>query len=584
MGLAASQARFLAITARKMNCEFQSMQIAQEKLSVTRDLQKAAQDYQNSLDATKLVWDTQDNYQYDLSYDVMMTPSVLNEYDPYLITDIQGRILLTDTMFNAAVKAGVIDATGKPSGKTTSGNFVYDGDKVDVTRTIDSTTYDGSRNAFIKALTECNNIDGSTADSIISLGSKGYTKSGIGGQIYDKTTANALPTETFISYMQEVTYEEAMQQGLPIPEEYKNENKTDKIYALNLLKQEGTKLKLGDLEFVSRESDFGNKKFMIVSNGKYLNENSVKDLTVGDILSGKYEIVFKRDLGTVDGKQETKKAVQDIYDAVVSAVNEALGGGDNVGANYKGLNVDNESYLALNQAQAFTELNRSKYTNVNSQTLSNLYNKAIETNTLIQGSDNRYAFSLTNLAKCFLTNFAIAIDGFNSEYNIEYESAKKSYYVTNDSSYYFLLKNEAALTDRAMLNADFYNILYNQLATNGAISDSNVRDLYTTDKISMQNAVKNGNLYISTLHDDGYYYQGAYTLSGHVTEVTDDDAIARAEIEYTTQKTKLNTKEESLELQMKNLDMEISALTTEFDTVKNLISKGVEKVFTMFST
>lgn len=67
MGLAASQARFLAITSRKMNCEFQSMQIAQEKLSVTRDLQKASQEYQNSLSATKLVWDTEDNTVYDLS-------------------------------------------------------------------------------------------------------------------------------------------------------------------------------------------------------------------------------------------------------------------------------------------------------------------------------------------------------------------------------------------------------------------------------------------------------------------------------------------------------------------------------------
>ena len=43
MGMAASQARFLAITARKMNCEFESMQIAQQKLSVTREQQKAAQ-------------------------------------------------------------------------------------------------------------------------------------------------------------------------------------------------------------------------------------------------------------------------------------------------------------------------------------------------------------------------------------------------------------------------------------------------------------------------------------------------------------------------------------------------------------
>ena len=77
MGLAASQARFLAITSRKMNCEFQSMQIAQEKLSVTRDLQKASQEYQNSLSATKLVWDTEDNTVYDLPYVVMIITLIL---------------------------------------------------------------------------------------------------------------------------------------------------------------------------------------------------------------------------------------------------------------------------------------------------------------------------------------------------------------------------------------------------------------------------------------------------------------------------------------------------------------------------
>ena len=55
------------------------MQIAQEKLSITREQQEAAQEYQNSLSATKLVWDTVDDDVYDLSYDVLMKPSALNE-------------------------------------------------------------------------------------------------------------------------------------------------------------------------------------------------------------------------------------------------------------------------------------------------------------------------------------------------------------------------------------------------------------------------------------------------------------------------------------------------------------------------
>ena len=110
MGLAASQARFLAITSRKMNCEFQSMQIAQQKLSVTRDLQKASEDYQSALNATRLIWDTTDDLGiYDLSYDIMMAPTVLNEFDPYFVTDLNGKIVLTEAMFTAARNAGIID-------------------------------------------------------------------------------------------------------------------------------------------------------------------------------------------------------------------------------------------------------------------------------------------------------------------------------------------------------------------------------------------------------------------------------------------------------------------------------------------
>ena len=109
MGLAASQARFLAITARKANCEFQSMQIAQEKLSITRELEKASEEYQAALNKTKLVWDpdgTGDN-AFDLSYDIMMRPSAVNNYTPYLVTTRDGRVVLDSKMAAAARAAGI---------------------------------------------------------------------------------------------------------------------------------------------------------------------------------------------------------------------------------------------------------------------------------------------------------------------------------------------------------------------------------------------------------------------------------------------------------------------------------------------
>lgn len=576
MGLAASQARFLAITARKMNCEFQSMQIAQEKLSVTRDLQKAAQDYQNSLSQTKLIWDTDDD-QYDLSYNVMMTPSTLNEYDPYLITDTLGRVLLSDPMFDAAVDAGIIYENGTPKGKLdVAGNgtgIVYMGNYSVETDTEgnevklkNESKVDGSRNAFLYQLGQKNQIDGAMADKIIGLGDVGYTKSGIGGKIYDKSTSNAMKPSAFIKYMKETTWEEAgkkYDQALNIPE---GVNKTDKIYNVKL----GSIADIGDYQQTTVNMANG---YAIVKDGQTLSKDAADELTVGDLLSGKYSFVIKNDQVPID--------ISEVYEKVLSPIASVLG--YNAAVNFRGLNVDTESDMALDIAYEFTKVNSST-TSVNDTDISNLCNKATAQNNVISGGNGTAAFSLTNMVKSFLTNFALAIDGYDSEYNVDKTSVKKSKYVTDDPSYYFLLKNDAAITDTTMLNADFYNMLYNQIVTNGAISDKSLRDLYTNDTSMLQNALKNGNLFVSSLHNDGYFYQGPYTASGHVAEIPDEDAIARAELEYTITKAKLNTKEEGLEIQMKNLDMEISSLTTEFDTVKNLISKNVEKVFTMFST
>lgn len=594
MGLAASQARFLAITARKMNCEFQSMQIAQEKLSVTRDLQKAAQDYQNSLSATKLVWDTDDKCDgsgdiYDLSYNVMMTPSTLNEFDPYLITDTLGRVLLSDAMYNAAVDAGLIYANGSPKGKLdAAGNGT-----AQVFKGAADAVNDGSRNAFLHQLGAYNQIDGAMADAIYALGDSGYTRSGIGGKIYDKSTSNALQTPQFIKYMQKMTYGEACEvQGLKLPE---GKNRNDKIYAMDLFTTEKDKdgkeypegtikvsdtltlsLKTSSLDVATKKDGSGNdvnsNTYMVTNNGRIVGKDELKNVTIGDLLSGKYEITFN--LGSGNYKDVQHKLIQ----AIASPL--GLGAGE---SEFKGLNVDNESDAALSQAYSFTTLVDGSIS-AGSDTPSDLYLKARNQNNVVKSnSGNMYSFSLSNLAKSYLTNYAIGLEGWGSGYSVE-DTVSLSKYITDDPSYYFLLKNDAALTDRTMLNADFYNMLYNQIVTNGAISDSNLRELYTTDMDMLQNAIKNGNLFISSLHNDGYYYQGPYTASGHVAEIPDDDAIARAELEYTLSKAKLNTKEESLEIQMKNLDMEISSLTTEFDTVKNLISKNVEKIFTMFST
>ena len=42
---------------------------------------------------------------------------------------------------------------------------------------------------------------------------------------------------------------------------------------------------------------------------------------------------------------------------------------------------------------------------------------------------------------------------------------------------------------------------------------------------------------------------------------------------------KIQNKEETIDMKMKNLDTEISSLTTEYDTTKGIITKAIEKSF-----
>ena len=561
MGLAASQARFLAITARKNNCELQSMQIAQEKLSITRAQQEAAQEYQNSLSATKLVWDTADDDVYDLSYDVLMKPSALNEYDPYLITDSQGKLVLSTNMFNAAVAAGVIDAkTGDPKVSRFMG--ASDG----------SSTTDGSRNAFLYQLGVQNQVDASTINAIYSLGEQGYTSSGVGGDIIDKTLTNAMNTNTFINYMKNAEY----------PEDVKGDGDTilhekgDAIYGLNLVDlfaDAGI-----DICYTTSPDKEANKGDVIITNnGSVVSEEELKKLTLGDIIDGKYVMS-----GLMSAEDLSKIAIEQVLNGMGNVL-----GKDAISSVY-GLSVDQESYQALNDAYEFgkqllnpTDLKTSSGI-IMSQSISNSINEANKINGIIQGTNDVTSVSLSNMLKSYLTNFAISMEGYGLGLYVDDDVAGSSF-VTDDINYYFVIKNDNAMSEQDALNADFYNMLYNQLCTNGASTDL-TKQQQVTDSEYLSNALKNGQLFISSLNNDGYFYQGHYTLNGHVAEVTDDDAIAQAEAEYNVKKSQLSYKEESLDLQLKNIDTELSALTTEYDTVKNLISKNVEKVFTMFST
>ena len=182
--------------------------------------------------------------------------------------------------------------------------------------------------------------------------------------------------------------------------------------------------------------------------------------------------------------------------------------------------------------------------------------------------------NLNNLAKVFLTAYVEYMGGVensNYQYNVGAVSGNNLYEPKNGDKFTILGSTEVDdSTDN--LTATYYDMLFNQICVNGWTQNNKV-----SDSEYMQEMLKSGTFFISSINNDNNYYQNAYSSDVYVSEITDADAVAQAEAKYNAEKAKIESKENIIDMKMKNLDTEVSALTTEYDTTKNLINKTIEK-------
>ncbi len=546
MGLAASQSRFLAVTARKNACEFRSMGLAQEKLSLTRDLQRATELYNSKINATKLVWNIDGSGAYagfeaDLDYEIMMDASPMNDYLPYLVTDKRGQVVLDSRLARAAMIAGIPERGG-------------------VNPTI------AGRNAFVLALGEQGIIPPSVAEKILTaseLQEHLYSNIGNGGLPMDKTKSFNMNLDQLGIYFDQVltdaTKGTVTKNGkeMPISESQLINIKAlanlldfkdifaDKTVSVDGAKTTSPPMTLTDLlenDVVLFATD--------ATKGNILGSSSDKTTFFGR-LKEVFKTVFEGDANAEDS-QAIQYAMRKLEKTLAGSVHDVT---------KKGL-YPSGSAAADRAADAANEYNT--WTS----------NKSINAGT-------QYTISLSNLVDSFLTYYAQALGDYDdSGYGVD-KKVDKSVLVKDDPGFMWQIKNvynEDAYDTKDVFFADFYNAMYNNMCQNGWTKSS--QDLH--DKDYLQNALKNGQLFISSLNNEGYYYQGEYTRNGHVMEVKDEDAVARAEADYNQAKNRLNYKEEMIEIDMKNIDMEIAALSAEYDSVKGIIGKNTEKSFSLF--
>lgn len=579
MGLAASQARFLGITARKNHCELKSMQIAQEKLSITNQLTQISQDYERSLDATRLVWDSDliiDGSIYDVTYDLLMKPSDLNNYSPQLLTNRKNQIVVNNQLANALEVAGVAQAGGSERSRDKFNIFI-----------------DALNKAGLVSKTEAENIKDNTKDLY-------HISTGLGGEIQETFSTNIMNLNQLKNFINAVTddqskYRTSLAEKCKEAEKEAGHEKTRNEIAIELANILNFKIdsttdllnsslkkvddpSLGD--WISNKggwTESGGKK---TSTLKGTTEISNSNFNFADLLTNDVIFSSKGDATTRDNDMALvlEKFITQMYQVMTNLFQIDPNSVDSEYLTFAMSQACELVGLKWDSTSSKVEIPRNSEGNFKPNYVNTSDSASAHTGIVVSG--NKLSVSLSNIAKNIMTYFELAIEGFNSGYKVESskeQQVKESYYVTKDPDYQYFVKNPTALDStesETLLLLEFYAQMFNQICANGWTESNTVED-----PEALKNMLKNGTLFTSTLADDGMFYQGPYTSNNFIAEVADEDAIARAEADFRINQAKLNAKEERLNVDMQMVDAELAALTTEYDTVKQMISKGIEKGF-----
>lgn len=584
MGLAAGQARLLTITARKSDCEYESMRLSHQKIALSRELSDLSNEYQNSLNQTKLIYDyygTGDTST-PLSYGLLMSPSTLNDYLPITITDSLGRVTL-NSKYAAAARAAGIPQEG-----------------------LGSLPSEAMRNAFVQGLYTSGILTKNTAETILGLPYN--QQAGFGGGTTTAVTTTSGNIDKLIESLEENGTEFTTSKLVSSQQiQGAKDDMNNCIIRTKVIDSSGTATDTDSADLTLAKLLSDENQYNLDYYGSVRSEQSPVTATA---MMQEY---LTNPGGFVDWLYDEFSAVLNLGDGYTGkALEYALEETNNLinGPDTEEYQKWHDEWLNATGNSDWDESTEWGNGNVNgfldpvgTQISSGVQN--YDPNVVINGKNYVgfvYAASnkgsdddgndhctgginLNNIAKAFLTYFVKYMDGVSNtaadgkeKYYVTAGSLEENRLATNDYLFEYTIKTGSEVSSDDLGQATFYDALFNQICTNGWTENDNIED-----NEYLQEMLQSGMLYISKMKDDGYYYQANYATDSYIKEISDDTAIAQAEAKYTTEKAKLNAKEETLDLKMKNLDTEISSLSTEYDTVKNTISKNIEKSFKRYN-
>lgn len=608
MGLSASQARLLTLTARLSDLELQAQQISNSKIRLSMESSRISEDYADALDKTNLSiltgTDSDGNKTYeDLTYDNLtgVNSPLLTQY---CLSDNNGNILVTQDIANKFEKSDNVTDFLVSVGEGTTTTYA---------KGVTATQYQNAKNAVTSTYANYVAAHNATLNALSALDAYGYShvKGYYGG---GKWQYGSSTTTTTVSTKQTPETEvQARGEGIwgdPHVDYIDSSGKEKKFEHHGTV---GATYKLftgdnfqvyGNYRAADDDDDAayigtatiksGNNTITYDRKGNAtLNGQTVSKGASGTLSDGsKYSYSDKRTLTLTasDGTGTITLTTDDDHDGVnvdPSGSFSNLGGilGDAVAGKLDGVTADNKLSAAESTQYLITDINAdaAKYT----------YND-ITTTITVTTTGNSYSSETTPGAIVFLNS------GNASEYNallntyktaLGVEAAAKAAY---DSAVAYL----ASLGDVVVSetpNSDYYKNLYNRMCDGYVTMDNEADTINSPAWIQQQ--MQSGNLILekcigsyaaSTTSGStgtravGTWQTTEWSSDTNIDKSSDDDAAAKAEAVYNSEMDKIEVKDKKFDLKLKNIDTEHNAVQTEIDSVQKVIDKNIERTFKMF--
>ena len=530
MGMAASQARLLSITARLSNNEMEQQSIAYSKQRLAENTEQINDQYLDAMNATKYQFITgynnsAANYA-DLTYNQITGVAALDSGKQYIVKSNKGQVLVS----NAIAKAF----------KNNNGDFNKFLSDLGYTQSdIDVSSYVTSENAihdawdrYLVSVGKSIAAEGEDDEHILGFNWHKFSENNLDGYA-TYNTAFATTDETSISLYQD----------------------SDGYYMNNyaLIAQMNASTGVNEVGYITVD-EAGNKQFN--SLGEYV------ECEEGEV--GRY---------SVDDEGNASLNANGNYKYVAPVVYNAE-------TNKYYMNYDEET---------------GTYEDYDA-----LYVMKDDPSTITTEQKNR----LLDDGNGYVSESGVAYDVAAESKPLNYEGATVAqrelydYAQAITEAYYNKANSNNLKFDAGMVT--YYQNIFNEMSTCG----------YTTvDKLHSFGAT-NGNATSkvsgeSSLFQDAEWFvdclkSGELNLAYYskvekgfvpttldddesITENVDSSKMAIEEQIYHTRMTKLQGQDKQFDLQLNRLESEHSALQTEYESVKGVISKNVEKSFNIFS-